>query len=272
MKQSIGERLSSYQGKLGRGLPFHWGGGEIVLALILILGILSLGSGMVGKWINAAGDSGILPVSLHSLSEADYSVDEIMHSVPAIGLDIIRDLLGINKPPETGRSPEIAVIIPLTPTPTSTVFGSFPSGLTPTTEVPVNPTATDKPGSTATSIPRPSASSTSLPTLNPTDTPSWTNPPPVATNTKTPTATPGQNATNTTEPTQLPPTMIPTMVPTMVPTNTPLPAPTNTPPNPTSPPPPASSPTPHPTRSSTLAVTPTAKYTPGITGEPPIVP
>lgn len=268
MKQFIGEWLLSSQAKLRRGVPFHWGGGEVVLAVILIIGILSLGSGMVGKWINAAGDNGILPVSLHSLSEADYSVDEIMHSVPAIGLDIIRDLLGVDKPPETGGLPDIAVIIPKTPTATSTVFGSFPSVITPTSDVPIVPTATKIPGSTATSYPQPSATSFGFSTQQPTATQNLTNTPVEPTNTRFPTATSGIINTNTPEPTKPPPTPVPTIAPTF----TPVPMPTNTPPVPTQPPPPTSSPIPQPTRSSTLAVTPTAQYTPGITGEPPEVP
>lgn len=277
MKQSISQWLSSRQGKFVRGLPFHWGGGEIILAAILILGILSLGSGMVGKWIDSAGDSGILPVTLHSLSEADYSVDEIVRSVPAIGLDIIRDLLGIDKPPETGGAPEIAVIVPatLTPTPTNVFSGNIPPIGTETSEIPEDPTATEKPLSTQTSSPQQTSTPTNLPISSATDTATSTSFSPKPTNTPIPTATQGKIVTNTPFPTQPAPTAIPTQLPTNTqlppPTNTPLPPPTNTPkPPPT--PLPDSSPTPRPTRSSTLAVTPTAKYTPGVTGEPPVAP
>jgi HD-GYP domain-containing protein (c-di-GMP phosphodiesterase class II) len=275
VKQLIGPWLSSNQGKLGRGLPFHWGGGEIVLVAILIIGILILGSGMVGKWIDAAGDSGTLPVSLHSLSEADYSVDEITHSVPAIGLEIIRDLLGINYAPEIGGAPEIAVITPGTPTPTpiATSGGFLPFTGTATGEKPGEPTAIDNPRSTATSNPQPTATPTASPiyvappTATPTIRPPEATQPQDPTHTQVHSATPGKSATNTAVPTQPPPKATATILPT----NTPLPPPTN-PPNPTSPPLPASSPTPRPTRSSTLAVTPTANYTPGVTGEPPVAP
>ena len=266
MKQFFNGWLSTYQGKIGRGLPFHWRGGEIVLAIVLILGILSLGSGMVGRWIDAAGDGGILPVSLHSLSEADYSVDEIFHTVPAIGLEIIRDLLGIDKPPETGGLPEIVVIITETPTPTPTTqfIGGIP---TESPEITGIATATGALGVTSTSSPPRTVTPTKLPTIDVTHTPTWTNPPPRASYTPTPTATPGKIPTNTPEPTPQPPTTEPTIAPT----DTQIPSPTD-PPSPTQPPPPESSPTARPTRSSTLAVTPTAKYTPGITGEPPVLP
>ncbi len=262
MKRSLGRWLSSHQEKNRWGLPFHWKGGEIVLAAILIFGILSLGSGMIGKWINSTRDSGILPVSLHSISEADYSVDEILPAVPAIGLDIIRDLLGINNPPETGGVPEIAVIIPLTPTPNSnaTASGIIPSTVTETSELPKIPTATNIPGSTETSYPQQTATPTRLPIFSITSTPTRTSIPPSATNTQVPSSTPGKIPTKTNTPTVPTSTAIPTQAPTSTPlpapTNTPFPAPTNTPI-----PPPSGSPTPRPTRS--LEITPTAKYTPG---------
>jgi hypothetical protein len=268
VKQSIGKWLSSHQGKFGPGLPFHWGGGEIILAAILIFGILSLGSGMVSKWVDASGDAGMLPVSLHSLSEADYGVDTIIHSVPAIGLDIIRDLLGIDTASETGGVPEFAVIT-LTPTltPTATFGGFLPPTSTATSEIPDRPTATENPRSTATAIPHLSATPTSSQIFLASPTATSTGHPPEATNTQEPSATAGKIATSTAIPTQPPPPATATKLPT----NTAVPPPTNTP-KPTSPPLPASSPTPRPTRSSTLAVTPTAKYTPGVTGEPPATP
>ncbi|MBE9474385.1 MAG: hypothetical protein IMY85_05800, partial [Chloroflexi bacterium] len=72
VKRSINNWLTSRQMRKGWGLPFHWGGGELIVAAILIVGILSLGSGMFGRWINGAGEGGLLPVALHSLGEADY--------------------------------------------------------------------------------------------------------------------------------------------------------------------------------------------------------
>jgi hypothetical protein len=283
VKRTISEFLSSRQLKLGWGLPFHWGGGEVILAAILIFGILSLGSGMFGKWIDSAGDSWLASVTLHSFAEADYSVDEILRSVPAIGLDIIRDLLGITEPPEMGGVPETVLLTPGAPTPTPTLpFSDFLPGTATATELnPDNPTATNTPPASST----PSLIRTATPTSSPTDQtalpPTWTSSPPLLTNTPRPTSTPGNSSTNTPLPSSTPGnsatnTPVPTPIPPTAtdpvpPTKTPLPAPTN-PPNPTPTPQPQIPPTPRPTRSSTLAVTPTAKYTPGVTGEPPTTP
>ncbi|HUV28513.1 MAG TPA: hypothetical protein VMW34_14230, partial [Anaerolineales bacterium] len=86
MKQHILSWLHNIQQRTG----FYWGGGEIIVAGILIVGILSLGSGMFGKWIRASREGGLLMVDLHSFSAADYGVDEMPVSVPAIGLEIIQ--------------------------------------------------------------------------------------------------------------------------------------------------------------------------------------
>jgi hypothetical protein len=273
VKRSIIEWLSSLHGKLSWGLPFHWGGGELILVAILIFGILSLGSGMVGKWIHNSGDSGLLPVTLHSLGEADYSVDEIVRIVPAIGLDIIRDLLGINEPPETGGSPEISLIATNTPSPTPTYpsIGITPENATQTSEKPESATATNRPRSTAT----PNLVRTATPTQTPQPTdqatlpPTWTKSPPQLTDTPIPSPTPEKKATSTPLPTQSPPTATAPIPASSTPMPSPLPAPTNTP-LPTSPPQPVNTPAPGPTRS--LAVTPTAKYTPGVTDGPPTLP
>ena len=180
MKWSIRDLLSSRQEKLSWGLTFHWGGGELILAAILIFGILSLGSGMFGKWFSAARDIGLLPVTLHSLGEADYSVDEFLRSVPVIGLDIIKDLLGINEPPETGGAAGIALITPgsSTPTPTSPFRGFLPETATATGENPDSATATHNPPATATSSLGRTATPTPLWTAQATPSPTWTYSPP----------------------------------------------------------------------------------------------
>ena len=98
---------------------FQWGGGEIIVAAILIFGILSMGSGMFGKWLRDSRQGGLLMVDLHSFSSANYGVDEMPVSVPAIGLEIIQDLLGVNAPPETGRPDGVALAPSPSPTPGS---------------------------------------------------------------------------------------------------------------------------------------------------------
>ncbi|MBK5108738.1 MAG: hypothetical protein JJE12_11430, partial [Anaerolineales bacterium] len=116
MKQILVSKLNNFRQRTG----FQWGGGEIIVAGILIFGILSMGSGMFGKWLSASREGGLLMVDLHSFSSANYGVDEIPVSIPAIGLEIIQDLLGMNSPPETGRPGGIALVT-LNPTPTPTL-------------------------------------------------------------------------------------------------------------------------------------------------------
>ncbi len=260
--RSIHIWLTSRQMRKGWGLSLHWGGGELILAAILIVGILSLGSGMFGRWINGTGEGGLLPVSLHSLGEADYGVDDVIRPVPAIGLEIIQDLLGIEEPPETGGKLEIALITPgdssPTPSPTLPFNGVIPLTATPTVNNLGSATAPPGPGQSAT--PFPTAQATPIPTstISPPDTP-------------IPTSTPGINATSTPMPTQKPPSATATIPATSVPSPSQLPPPTNTP-NPSPTPLPVISATPRPTRSSTLVVTPTAQYTPVVTAGTPSLP
>jgi hypothetical protein len=240
---------------------FQWGGGEIILAGILIFGILSMGSGMFGKWMRASREGGLLMVDLHSFSSADYGVDEMPLSVPAIGLEIIQDLLGVRRPPQTGRPGGIALVTPnaLIPTPTVPWSGELP----PTSPVPPgenHPTPTPKP----TSTPRQNLTPTAIP-----ETPVSTKPPYGPSQTGQPTATSGSSPTSET-PTKTPQPPQPEATSTTKPGSA---TPTDTPPQLPSPTPqPAFSPTPRPTRSSTLAVTPTAVYTPVVSPGPPQIP
>lgn len=238
----------------------------MIVAVVLIIGILSLGSGMFGGWINDARGSGILPVTLHSLGEADYGVDEITRSVPVIGLEIIQDLLGIEEPPETGGVPGIALITPneptLTPTSTLNINEEIPWTATPTTRGVSSPTATSSPRSAPTPTPTP------FPAVQASLTPTLTTRPP---NTQLPTSTPGISSTNTPVPTQKPPTATAPMPATNTPLPSPLPQPTNTP-NPSPTPQPVEPTTARPTRSSTLAVTPPAQYTPVVPAGTPSLP
>ncbi len=278
--------LTSRQMGKGWGLPFHWGGGELIVAAILIVGVLSLGSGMFGRWINGAGEGGLLPVPLHSLGKADYGVDEITRPIPAIGLEIIQDLLGIEEPPETGGLPEIAMIITgdpsPTPTPTIPIIGEIPLTATPTANNLESATATKGPGQSATPFPTGQATPIPTSTISPPDAPiptSTISPPdtPVPTSTISPpdtpipTSTPGINATSTPMPTQMLPTATAPIPATSKPSPSPLPPPTNIP-NPSPTPLPVISATLRPTRSSTLAATAQYTHTPAVTAGTPSLP
>lgn len=262
VKRSIDDWLISRRMKKIWVLPFHWRGGEVIVALALIIGILSLGSGMFGRWINDARESEILPVTLHSLGEADYGVDEIARPVPVIGLEIIQDLLGIEEPPETGGLLGIALVTPNEPTPTPTL----------TLPISVNIPATATPAIKDVASPTPTSSVQHSPTPLPIDqtspTPTLTSRPP---NTSIPSSTPERSSTNTPVPTPKPPTATEPIPATNTPAPTPLPPPTN-PPNPSPTPQPVEPPTALPTRSSTLAVTPAEQYTPVVPAGTPSSP
>ena len=246
---------------------------EIVAASILSIAILSLGSGMFGSWIRAAREGGLLPISLHSLVEADYSVDPLSRFVPAIGLDILRDLLGLSGPPETGEPEGLANQTPGTPspTPTATMFysGDLPTQVNPTSQPIASVTPTQKIFPTATLSPTPhfTPSATYYQTDNPGGPPTS---PPRATktlkppNTATPSSTPINSNPTATEtkisPSDTPVAATPTFTPTILPTVEPSPSP---------PPSPENTPTSRPTHSPTLALTPTAQYTPGVTDSSP---
>ena len=60
----------------------------MILLVLLVLAILRMVSVLAGQWIAAAKQEGLLPVSLHSEVNADYSVDSFTRLVPEISLDI----------------------------------------------------------------------------------------------------------------------------------------------------------------------------------------
>ena len=260
MRQVLISGLNYFRRRTG----FQWGGGEIILAGILIFGILSMGSGMFGKWMRASREGGLLMVDLHSFSSADYGVDEMPVSVPAIGLEIIQDLLGVRRPPETGRPGGIALVTPYNPTPTPTLAwtGSLPWTSTPAGGTPVDHTPTSQAGNTAT----PAVQRTPTPTAQQ---PVGTTPPQEPGPTNPPTATPWISptlgpATSTAKPPQPQPTSTQEPVPEL-PTSTPPPPPTPTPQ-------PVLKSTPRPTPSNHQGVTPTAVYTPVVSPGPPEIP
>ena len=256
MRQVLISGLNYFRRRTG----FQWGGGEIILAGILIFGILSMGSGMFGKWMRASREGGLLMVDLHSFSSADYGVDEMPVSVPAIGLEIIQDLLGVRRPPETGRPGGIALVTPNNPTPTPTLpwTGPLPWTSTPAGGIPVDHTPTSQSRNTAT----PAVQRSPTPTAQQ---PVGTTPPQEPGPTDPPTATPWISptlgpATSTAKPPQPQPTSTQEPVPEL---------PTSTPPPP---PPPTTQPgvsaTPRPTPGNTRGVTPKPRKTPGGTTGP----
>ena len=254
MRQVLVNRLKYLRKRTG----FQWGGGEIVLAGILIFGILSMGSGMFGNWLRSSREGGLLMVDLHSFSSANYGVDEMPVSLPAIGLEIIQDLLGVRNPPGTRRPGGISLITPGDPTPTPTLrwIGAQPETSIPEESIPGDSTPIGE--TRPTNTPRRSTPTSHSPGgTKPPRAPSATEPPSA---TAWPDPTKPAQATHTPEPTVAPSN---TPQPSPVPSNTPAPSPT---------PQPAVSPTPRPTRSSTLAVTPTAVYTPVTSPGPPVLP
>jgi hypothetical protein len=252
-----------------RSIYQRWGNLETILAGLTLVAILSLGSGFFGRWIIAARQAGLIPVSLHSIMNADYSVDEWLAAIPVITLDILRDLFGLAHPnipsqgtlPPFGDTPTSTSPAAISPSPTMSPSGT--PGKTPTLTYTISPTTTPSPTATSgvTFLP-PTSTATSRPPENSTETPAPT--PPAPSNTPA-TATVYPTLTSTT--TVLPPPLTDTPEPTDAPviTATPTePGMTNTPVPPT-PVPPSATPTPRPTHAPTLDLTPTEKYTPAPT-------
>jgi hypothetical protein len=181
-----------------------------------------------------------LPVTLHSLLTADYSVDSFYVSFPNINLSLILDVLGDQAPEgafkgyETLQSSLLTPVASVTPLPGE--FTQVPPSATPTPALP-------GPSVTPSSIPpdtrTPTPSLTPAATGTPTEQPIYTAQPTVKltiTPTKTratqvrPTSTRSSQATQT--PTQVPPTQAVT--------------PTRKPPTATKPPTPTKAPHPYP--------------------------
>jgi len=253
-----------------RNLPTRQWRWELILLVLLVLAILRMGSVLVDQWIAAARQQGLLPVSLHSEVNADYSVDSVARLVPEISLDILRDLL----PGGAGMSglPDNPTATIVSPTITPTLVGSEPPRFGGTASP--TPAETGAPSAGPSNTPvlntptRPAGvtiTPSQIPTHQITKTPAISPSPTGVTKTPKPTITPTEPSATTPPPPPptTPPPPPPTTPPPPPPTTPPPPPPTTPPPPPpTTPPPPPPSDTPGPTREATQAVTPIVDYTP----------
>jgi hypothetical protein len=128
---------NSYQRRsiLFKHLSHRWGSLEIILATISLIAILSIGSGLFGKWLLAAREAGFLPVSLHAIGKADYSVDDWLKAVSPIAMDVL-ELFGINVPRETENGGFLSDNYTSTPTTISASYTPTPTTLNSSTPTP----------------------------------------------------------------------------------------------------------------------------------------
>jgi len=111
--------------------------------LILLLSIFGmLICAFLPGWIRVNSPTSELPFSLHSAKEADYTIDRNRLSIPAIGLDIIEDVMRDNNVSEAEIAVRIGTLASslLTPVPMSTGTISVPN--TPIPVTPINPLPT----------------------------------------------------------------------------------------------------------------------------------
>ncbi len=111
--------------------------------LLLLVSIFAmLVCAFLPGWIQFNSSTSELPFSLHSVKEADYSIDHIMHRIPAIGLDIIEDVMRDNNVSEAEIAIRVGTLASslLTPVPMSTGTISVPN--TPVPATPINPLPT----------------------------------------------------------------------------------------------------------------------------------
>lgn len=139
--------------------------------LIFLLSIFSLLiCAFLPGWIHVNSPATDLPFSLHSVKEADYTVDQNMPTIPAIGLGIIADVMRDNHVDEDEIEVRVGTLASslLTPVPLSTGTISVPN-----TPVPVTPIS-PLPTFSTTASPAPTVSvPTSYPTaIKPTPIPS----------------------------------------------------------------------------------------------------
>lgn len=197
--------MSLFSRTFRRKNPRRWG---LLLVSLVLLGILLLG--LLLSYRQAAAAE-LLPVSIQSQKQADYSADYGYALQPALNLEIVQEVL---RDKESTNVPErveiiqegLLTLVPsATPAPTST-----PTQVGPTTTLP--------PGTTATP-----AQPTSILPSN-TALPATATVPPIPTRTPTLAAssTPSNTAVNTPSPTSLAPTSTSTatLTPTLAPANT----------------------------------------------------
>jgi hypothetical protein len=191
----------------------------------------------------ASQDFRSLPVTLHSLLTADYSVDSFYVSFPNINLSLILDVLGDRDPAQALTAYQtlqsslltpVASVTPLpgeiTPSATPTAPLQAPSvtpSLLPTSTPTPSPTPAVTGTATPTGLPATTAQPTSKPMVTPTKARATQKEP---TRTRSPQATPTRTQAPSTQaatPTRKPPTA--TKAPTSTKAPHPYPGPTNPP-------------------------------------------
>jgi hypothetical protein len=208
--------------------------------------LLALALAFFGQFTSQ--DFHTLPVTLHSLLTADYSVDAFYVSFPNINLSLILDVLGDQAPAEASNDYATLQSSLLTPvatvTPLPGKITQVPPSATPTAPI-LGPSVTPSSIPTITPSPTPSLTPAMMGTGTPTDQPLYTAQPTLKplvtptrpratqirpTSTRPPQATPTQTQAPPTQaatPTRKPPTATKAPTPTKAPH--PYPAPTKPP-------------------------------------------
>jgi hypothetical protein len=191
-------------------------------ALLLLLSFLLLLCQLVNMWVfNAkASAPGSLPVSIQAGSQADYSGDRNVFSIPPINDKILEQII-MDMPSTYSPEDRMATLEVVLSLPVPTMTPNYPTPALTQTIVPTPsriPTQTTAPTIWKTQTPTPVFTSTKSPTSTSFSL-ATAMPIPAKPDTSTPTPTPTPTATETS----------PTDTPTPTPTNTPTPTPTNTP-------------------------------------------
>jgi hypothetical protein len=237
----------------------------IVLLLLLLVLFSCLCWMLVPQWYATAETSNFLPITLHSVGEADYSTDHQAYQVPIINISIIQDILSDLEPEMNDFGPRLATLTAVLGAPISTSTpsssGQSTTIVAPLTIIPTSPTPTGIMPIPSTQTLANVETATQTATLNTTNTAvSTTYPTATARPTGTPTKTkaPDRNPVRTPTPTQTG-TATPTEIFTPTPTYTSTPTSTSTP-TPTE--------TPTPTQTNTATPTETFIPTPANTSTP----
>jgi len=179
----MGEVLKSFIGSLTKGKRLRYS----FLLFFLFISICYLCVFIIPIRASSSQSEVFLPVSLHSVTDADYGFETGGFPVPAISLNIIREVLGDQRPRPIDVNSRMATVtaILIAPIPTAT-FGPNSSGgaiiPTPTIHLKLKPTTTQQ----ATGIPAtpyappavPTSPQNPVPTINQPRPPVYTNPPP----------------------------------------------------------------------------------------------
>ena len=143
---------------------------DYVFLLFLLLIFSLLTCSFLPGWISANTPTSELPFSLHSVKEADYTVDRNRSMIPAIGLGIIEDVLRDNHVSEEEIAIRVSTIssVLLTPVPRSTGIISVPNTPVPAlTSQPVPTFSTTKSPAPTSLVPTTGQPTPQLPTAVP---------------------------------------------------------------------------------------------------------